>query len=116
MIDGLGSRAEPPRKGGRIVRRNPKTAVWVHLDKVNPIGGPPRFAFPEGVDLQSRVPGELHFWQMTTTGHWAGFVSYRIEQKGDGGLRMAHLVIETALEPRNDVPARPEQRGRSWQG
>ncbi|WP_329793919.1 hypothetical protein V1227_19115 [Lentzea sp. DG1S-22] len=89
-----------------MIRCDPKKPVWVHLDKLNPINGAPRFAFPEGIDLQSRVPGELHYWQMTTTGHWAGYVSYRISQEGDGGLRMSHLVIETALEPREDAPAR----------
>ena len=29
---------------------------------------------PEGVDLQSRVPGELLAWRRTTTGEWVGWV------------------------------------------
>ncbi|MCX2949977.1 hypothetical protein [Lentzea sp. NEAU-D7] len=70
----------------------------------------PREPFEEGLNLQARVPGELSMWEMTTTGHWVGYVAFVIPKEG-AGVRVAQWVLADALEPREDAPARPEERG-----
>lgn len=101
--------AEPPPQRGRRIDVRPSKPVWVHLNVVYRIDRP-RMHYLDGLDLQERVPGELMMWEMTTTGHWVGYVSFGVRGAGSA-VRMGQWVLADALEPRIDVPARPEQRG-----
>jgi hypothetical protein len=82
--------------------------VWVDLGATFRIARPRR-SFPDGMDLQATVPGELSAWGIPTTGHWVGYVSFSIRE-ADAGTRVSQWVLAGALEPRIDSPARPEQR------
>ena len=83
--------------------------MWVDLDAVFRIRRP-REHFEDRLDLQARVPGELLFWEKTTTGHWVGYVSF-VMPKTHAGVRVSQLVMEYALSLREDPRARPEHRG-----
>ena len=98
--------AEPPPKFGRRIDVRPSKPVWVHLNLVYPVGRTWKHC-PDGLDLQERVPGELMMWERTTTGHWVGYVSFGVCGAGSA-VRMGQWVLSDALEPRVDVPARPE--------
>jgi hypothetical protein len=88
----------------------PPKPVWVDLGRVYPFGKPVG-VFPNGLDLQSAVPGMLQQWHRTTTGHWAGWVRYKLG--GDyGGQRAAHRVGAYVLDPRREgTPGRRWGRG-----
>lgn len=103
---------EAPRAHGRQVWCKPPKPVWVDLGAVFRIWRS-REHFEEGLDLQARVPGELLYWEKTTTGHWVGYVSF-VVPKAHAGVRVSQLVIEYALELREDAPARPEHGNRAW--
>ena len=103
--------AKPPRKTGLQVVCKPPKPVWVDLGAVFRIERP-REHFSEGLDLQARIPGELSIWEKTTTGHWVGYVAFVMPKEG-AGVRVAQWVLADALAPRDDAPARPEQRRRS---
>ena len=90
----------------------PVTPVWLDLGKVYPIEGVRRVV-PDGVDLQSRVPAEVLLWEVTTTGHKIAYVRYRYA-KGNGYSHAGHWVLAAWIEPRRDMPARPEQRRRPF--
>ena len=62
----------------------------------------PARAVPEGVDLQSRVPGELLGWRRTTTGEWVGWVCVPISQ-GEEVRYVYQYVAAAALSPREDL-------------
>lgn len=110
MFEGQPPGKEPPRTYGRQVKCKPPKAVWIDLGAAFRINGP-REHFAEGLDLQARVPGELSFWEKTTTGHWVGYVSFTMPKHG-AGVRVAQYVLEDAISERIDVPARPEERGK----
>ncbi|MEV4317087.1 hypothetical protein [Actinocrispum sp. NPDC049592] len=74
--------------------------VWVSLSVVYPIGRP---AEPQsdGLDLQAEVPGQLRMWKRTTTGHWAGFVTFPIQDGRGESSRVSQWVLAPALRPRH---------------
>jgi hypothetical protein len=82
--------------------------VWVDLGAVYRVGRPRRVV-PGGLDLQATVPGRLAMWALTTTGHWVGYVIFHLTDGGEGGLPASQWVLASALQPRHDQPARPEQ-------
>jgi hypothetical protein len=59
----------------------------------------------QGVDLQSRVPGELLAWRRTTTGEWVGWVCLPV-RRGEEIRYVYQYVVAAALSPREDVPDR----------
>lgn len=77
--------------------------MWVDLAVAypRPAGRSPR-AVPDGVDLQSRVPGELLGWRRTTTGEWVGWVCVPINQ-GEEVRYVYQYVAAAALSPREDL-------------
>ncbi len=80
--------------------------VWVDLAVVYPRDGRrPVRGWPEGVDLQSRVPGELLAWWRTTTGEWVGWVCVPITRGADARY-VYQYVPAAALSPRDDLPGR----------
>ena len=82
----------------------PPKPVWGDLGRVYPFGEP-LGVFPNGLDLQAVVPGVLHHWHRTTTGHWAGWAADKIG--GDyGGQRVARWVGAYALDPRREGTTR----------
>ncbi|AIG78412.1 Hypothetical protein AJAP_27835 [Amycolatopsis japonica] len=76
----------------------PPRPVWVDLSRAYPLG-PPRASVPDGLDLGEVVEGRLSMWQMTTTGHWVGWVEFMIN-KGRGGAKAGQWVSGEALRPR----------------
>lgn len=100
----------PVRPGVHIVVR-PPAPCWVDLGRAFPIDELRRVV-PDGLDLQSRVPGEVLIWSVTTTGHWVGYVSFAVKH-GDHGVRLQQWMLSTALTARADGPARPERHGGS---
>lgn len=80
--------------------------VWVDLAVVytRQPGRPPRHV-PDGVDLQSRVPGELLAWHRTTTGEWIGWTCLPVA-KGEQVRWVYMYVPASALSPRDDGPGR----------
>jgi hypothetical protein len=85
------------------LQRTEVRRVWVDLAVAypRPVERPPR-AYPEGVDLQSRVPGELLGWRRTTTGEWVGWVCVPISQ-GEEVRYVYQYVAAAALSPREDL-------------
>jgi hypothetical protein len=85
------------------LQRTEVRRVWVDLAVAypRPPGRPP-LAVPEGVDLQSRVPGELLGWRRTTTGEWVGWVCVPISQ-GQEVRYVYQYVAAAALSPREDL-------------
>lgn len=83
---------------GRHVDVRPALPVWVDLGAAFRVKRP-RHPFPDGLDLQSRVAGELRAWEMTTTGHWGGYVGpvSRLRVRKPGGL---HRTPVDAVEAR----------------
>lgn len=80
--------------------------VWVDLSLAYPRREDrPVRVFPDGVDLQSRVPGELLAWCRTTTGEWVGWVCLPV-RKGEEVRYVYQYVPATALSPREDLPDR----------
>lgn len=94
-----------PHPGLREVRAlRPPKPVWVDLARVFAFGEP-LGVFPYGLDLQAVVPGTIHQWHRTTTGHWVGWASYKIG--GDyGGQRAAGWTGAYALDPRREGATR----------
>ena len=97
---------------GPVQRRNERSGpaqrgevrrVWVDLAVAYPrtVDRPVR-PVPEGVDLQSRVPGELLAWCRTTTGEWVGWVCLPVS-RGDEVRYVYQYVAAAALSPRDDV-------------
>ncbi|NKE55411.1 hypothetical protein FXN61_00630 [Lentzea sp. PSKA42] len=66
----------------------------------------PRRFVPDALDMQGTVPGELRLWHLTTTGHWVGYVEFAVKAGDQGGVRVSQWVMEDALKPRTDSPAR----------
>ncbi|MEU7528597.1 hypothetical protein AB0A74_22895 [Saccharothrix sp. NPDC042600] len=97
MFDKL--RPEPPAGGRQIVVKPPRP-VWVDLGTVYRVGAPRR-SVPNGIDLQATVPGELRLWDLSTTGHWAGFVTFAVSS-GRGRASVGQWVLADALRPRTD--------------
>jgi hypothetical protein len=85
------------------LQRTEVRRVWVDLAVAypRPAGRPPR-PVPDGVDLQSRVPGELLGWRRTTTGEWVGWVCVPISQ-GEEVRYVYQYVAAGALSPREDL-------------
>ena len=65
---------------------------------------------PEGVDLQSRVPGELLAWRRTTTGEWVGWVCLPV-RRGEEIRYVYQYVVAAALSLREDVPDKRSHDG-----
>jgi hypothetical protein len=60
---------------------------------------------PDGLDLQARVPGTLHVWDLTTTGTWVGYAVFEIHG-GGRAVSTSQWVPAAALSPRTDAPTR----------
>ncbi|MCP2333931.1 hypothetical protein [Actinoalloteichus caeruleus] len=90
----------------RAVR--PAQPVWVSLGAAlnQPTSGRP--PVPEGLDLASEVPGELVAWERTTTGEWAGLVTFVVRRAHAraGGTRHTMWLYGRALRRREDVGRR----------
>lgn len=106
--------ANLPELHGQQIYIRPPRPVWVDLGAVFRIGRPRRHV-ADGMDMQATVPGELSIWSVTTTGHWVGYVSFALTQQ-HRAVRVSQWVLEDALRPRQDAPARPEQRGYDSRG
>ncbi|MBY8849525.1 hypothetical protein [Saccharothrix longispora] len=102
MFEGLNP-IPPPRT--RQIQVKPARPVWVDLGAVFRVGWPRRVA-PDGLDLQATVPGELHLWSLTTTGHWVGYVTFAIAGEGRH-VQVSQWVLSATLQPRSDHRARP---------
>jgi hypothetical protein len=103
--------APPPRRPGDDRRVRPPRPVWVDLSRLYPVAGPIR-PFPEGWDLQARVPGELTAWLRTTTGEWVAQVRFRVRRGDDSeGVMHTGWLPASAVAPREDAPARRRQAG-----
>jgi hypothetical protein len=92
------------------LQRDEVKRVWVDLALAYP--RPPERPvrpMPEGVDLQSRVPGELLAWRRTTTGEWVGWVCLPV-RRGEEIRYVYQYVLAAALSPREDVPDRRDRR------
>ncbi|MEV5537470.1 hypothetical protein AB0L13_11470 [Saccharopolyspora shandongensis] len=101
--------ALPPEQSGDDEERRPPTPVWVDLAKLFPITRPVE-PFPQGWDLQARVPGELLAWRRNTTGHLVAEVRFRV-RRGDGsggGIWHTQWVPKAVVSLRFDESARPE--------
>ena len=85
------------------LQRTEVRRVWVDLAVAypRPTGRPPR-PVPDGVDLQSRVPGALRGGRRTTTGEWVGWVCVPISQ-GEEIRYVYQYVAAAALSPREDL-------------
>jgi len=93
------------------LQRDEVKRVWVDLAIAYPRPGEqPVRATPEGVDLQSRVPGELLAWRRTTTGEWVGWVCLPV-RRGEEIRYVYQYVLAAALSPREDVPDRRSDDG-----
>src|SRR3954463_8395107 len=87
--------------GSRYFRGlSPHRLVWFAVGRFYPLG-PPRAVIPDGLDLQAIVPGELAMWNATTTGHWVGWVRFKIHD-GHGGAPAGQWVPGDAIEPRRE--------------
>lgn len=100
--------ALPPRSSGDDRRIRPPKPVWVDLAMLHPATGPVR-PYPEGWDLQSRVPGELSAWLRDTLGQWFAEVRFRV-RRGDNTVGVWHTwwVPAAVVSERVDSPARPD--------
>lgn len=78
---------------------NPARPVWVDLRQVFPVGTPIA-SMPDGLDLTGMVPGLLSAWSATTSGHWAGWVSFMLGTPGSGGTPQRQWILSDALAPR----------------
>lgn len=97
---------------GVVQRRNDRSGplqqqatkrVWVDLAVVFPHRSRhPARARPDGVDVSSRVPGDLLWWTRTTTGEWAGWCCVQIATAGEV-RHVWQYVTAAALSPRDDV-------------
>jgi hypothetical protein len=94
-----------PRRAGHPVTLRPPRPVWVDLAVVYPVSARPTHSVPDGLDLQARVPGTLHVWDLTTTGSWVGYAVFEIHG-GGRAVSTSQWVPAAALSPRADAPAR----------
>ena len=105
MFDDRGPAQRRNDRSGTLQRTEVRR-VWVDLAVAfpRPEDRPAR-VFPDGVDLQSRVPGELLAWWRTTTGEWVGWVCVPVH-RGEEVRGVYTYVLAAALSPREDVPDR----------
>lgn len=103
MFDDRGPAQRRNDRSGALQRTRVRR-IWVDLAVAypRPEDRPVR-VFPEGVDLQSRVPGELLAWCRATTGEWVGWVCLPIHH-GDQVRYVYTYVVADAMTPRDDVP------------
>jgi hypothetical protein len=79
--------------------------VWVDLSVLYPRARATRARpDPAGVDLASRVPGELLWWCRATTGEWIGWTCVPIAVRGRV-TRVWQYVTASAFAPREDGAA-----------
>lgn len=96
MLD-TGDTMPPGPRHLHMVR--PNQPVWVDLKLVYPFGRP-QARVPDGLDLTVTVPGMLGMWRATTTGHWVGWVSFKLGPEGQGATPHTQWVPADALSPR----------------
>ncbi|AGM10124.1 hypothetical protein [Amycolatopsis keratiniphila] len=99
MSDPTGARST---SGPYLHEVEPACPVWVDLRHVFPVGTPIA-SMPDGLDLTGMVPGLLSVWSATTTGHWAGLVSFMLDTPGSGGTPQRQWILSDALHPRSEV-------------
>lgn len=104
MFDARGPEQRRNDRAGFLQQRSVRP-VWVDLAVLYPRARAVR-ARPDlgGVDLASRVPGELLWWCRATTGEWVGWTCVAIAV-GDEVTRVWQYVPAAALAPRDAVPA-----------
>lgn len=108
MFDARGPAQRRNERAGPL-QRDEVRPVWVDLAVAYPRApGRPARAVPEGVDLQSRVPGELLRWARTTTGEWVGWVCVPVS-RGAEVRYVYQYVPAAALSPREDLRDRRER-------
>lgn len=82
----------------------PPMPVWVDLAAVYP-QLQRHVVLSDALDLRATVPGSLHMWERTTTGEWAGWVSFNVAS-GNGSAPVSQWVLASALRPRGRRPKR----------
>ena len=102
VFDACGPSQRRDERAGPL-QRDQVRRVWVDLAVAYPREpGRAVRAVPDGVDLQSRVPGELLGWVRATTGEWVGWVCLPISRGGE--VRYVYQYVPAAaLAPREDA-------------
>jgi hypothetical protein len=79
-------------------RYRPAQSVWVDLGMVFPLRERPDRFYPDALDLQAQVPGELHMRALTTTGMQVAYVTFPMKAR-QGGFRTTQWVVARAVQP-----------------